>query len=87
VFYLYILQSEKTGRYYVGSTGDLLDRLRRHNSGYSKATKAGVPWKLVYTEEFATKSDAYRRELEIKAWKSRVLIEDLVNRQHGEPSD
>jgi len=87
VFYLYILQSEKTGRYYVGSTGDLLDRLRRHNSGYSKATKAGVPWKLVYTEEFVTKSDAYRREVEIKAWKSRVLIEDLVNRQHGEHSD
>ena len=87
MFHLYILKSEKTSRYYVGSTADLNDRLRRHNSGYSKATKGGVPWMLVYSEEFQTKSQAYQRELEIKAWKSRVLIEDLIKAQHGEHSD
>ena len=87
MFYLYILRSEKTGRYYVGSTGDLEDRIRCHNSGYSKATKGGVPWLLVYSEEFASKSDAYRRELEIKSWKSRILIEDLIKAKRGEHSD
>ena len=87
VFCLYILRSDKTGRYYVGSTGDLQDRLRRHNSGYSKATKAGVPWQLVYKEQFASKSEACIRELEIKAWKSRVIIEGLIKTQHGERSD
>jgi len=27
----------------LGSTGDLEERLRRHNAGYSKSTKAGAP--------------------------------------------
>ena len=84
VFYLYILQSEKTSRYYVGSTHDLDDRLMRHNGGRSKATKSGVPWRLAYTEKFASKTEAYRRELEIKSWKTRILIEELIA---GENSD
>jgi putative endonuclease len=84
---LYILQSEKSGRYYTGSTSDLEDRVRRHNAGYSKATKGGVPWKLVYTEEFQNRSDAYRRELEIKGWKSRKLIDDLITTKREEHSD
>jgi putative endonuclease len=33
---------------------------------------------VIYYEEFETKSLAYRRELEVKKWKSRVRIEKLI---------
>ncbi|NLO70320.1 MAG: GIY-YIG nuclease family protein [Porphyromonadaceae bacterium] len=78
MFYAYILFSEKLGIYYVGSTGNLNDRLKRHNEGRSKFTKPGVPWKLVYQKEFSTKSDACKFEKHIKAQKSRKFIEELI---------
>jgi putative endonuclease len=56
------------------------DRLLRHNSGRSKYTKIGIPWQLVYLEEFKNKTEAYRRELEIKKKKSRNYIERLIAR-------
>jgi putative endonuclease len=80
IHHLYILQSEKDGTYYVGSTSNLEDRLKRHFSGRSKYTRSRQPWKLVYTEEFETKIEAQRREREIKKWKSRKKIEELINK-------
>ncbi|MFO7601004.1 MAG: GIY-YIG nuclease family protein [Candidatus Desulfacyla sp.] len=41
-YYVYIIQSEKGGTYYVGSTQDLNSRLDRHNQGRSKYTKAST---------------------------------------------
>jgi len=79
MYYVYILQSELTGRYYIGSTGNLEDRLLRHNTGRSKATKSGMPWQLVWQEEFSTRGEAYKRELELKSWKSHVRIASMVS--------
>ncbi len=39
MYFTYILQSEKDGRYYIGSTNNLENRLKRHNKGYSRYTK------------------------------------------------
>ena len=68
----------KDNTFYVGSTSNLEDRLNRHNTGRSKSTRSKLPWMLVYTESFKNKSDAYKRELEIKKWKSRKMIEKLI---------
>jgi putative endonuclease len=76
--YVYILQSEKDGSYYIGHTADLEERIQRHNHGKSSYTKARVPWKLIYQEVFATRSEAMKREREIKRMKSREYIERLV---------
>ena len=67
MFHTYILQSEKTNKFYIGSTGNLDDRFIRHNNGRSKSTKTGIPWKLIYTEEFNTRSEAIKRKMEIKS--------------------
>jgi putative endonuclease len=77
-FCIYILYSEKLDKFYVGSTGNLEDRLLRHNSGRSTFTKNGIPWKLVYTEKFDTRIEAVQRELFIKKQKSRKYIAQLV---------
>lgn len=77
-YFVYILYSKSADRYYIGSTKDLDDRLKRHNTGRSKYTKRGIPWDLTYKEEYPTRSDALKRERELKNWKSRIQIERLV---------
>jgi putative endonuclease len=77
-YFVYIIRSELDGSYYVGSTQDLDSRLRRHNQGRSKYTKAKIPWELLYYEEFTERSLAVRRVNEIKGRKRRAFIEDLV---------
>ena len=52
MFYVYVLQSTKTGRQYVGSCENLDERVRRHNLGHSKATRHGIPWTLIHSERF-----------------------------------
>jgi putative endonuclease len=76
--YTYILYSKHLDSYYIGSTKDIDRRLQEHNRGKSPYTKRGLPWELVYQEEFETKSGAYQRELQIKSWKSRIKIEELL---------
>ena len=69
-WFLYIIQSETRGIFYTGIAIDPDRRLRKHNGiakGGAKATRAGRPWMLVYTEGPFTKSEALKRELEIKA--------------------
>jgi putative endonuclease len=76
--FLYILQSEATGRFYVGSTDDLQRRLSEHQRGHTLSTRGRGPWKLAYREGFATLIDARRRESEIKRWKSSKMIQALI---------
>jgi putative endonuclease len=51
----------------VGSTDSIEKRLQQHNAGKSASTRAGVPWKLVHTESFTTRSEAVLRERKIKS--------------------
>ena len=74
----YILYSENIDTYYIGSTSNIEDRLRRHNSGRSTYTKRGIPWTIAYQKEYKTKAEAYRAELHIKSQKSRKYIEVLM---------
>ncbi len=67
MFYVYILKSVKTNRFYIGVTSDVIKRLRSHNKGYTRSTKPYKPWKIVYTEEFSDKNQAYKREFHLKS--------------------
>lgn len=75
---MYILQSEISGRYYIGSTDNLEKRLIRHNKGNSKYTKNKGPFEIVYKEEFQTRPEAKKREYYLKSLKSRVAIVKLI---------
>jgi putative endonuclease len=83
MFHVYILKSESTGMYYVGSTGNIEERIKQHNNPDRPANKTTRrfqgPWKLMYQEEFATRSGAVTREKQIKSWKSKKEIEKLIN--------
>ena len=77
-FIFYVLYSSSADRYYIGHTSEPIDeRLRKHNSHHKGFTGKFDDWKVLYTERFATKSEAYQRELQVKSWKNRKRIEKL----------
>lgn len=80
MYFVYIIKSEKLNRYYIGFTEDIVDRLRHHNSGATKSTKPGTPWKVVYQEEAIDKKSAWLRERQIKSYKGGEAFQKLVNR-------
>ena len=79
MYYLYIIESLLNGRKYIGSTENTEKRLHQHNNKQVRSTKAYAPWKLVFTEKYATKTEARKRELELKnnSWKRRDLYEKI----------
>ena len=84
MWFTYILFSKSIDKYYIGYTSDLLLRLTRHNEGWGKFSSRGIPWQLVYSEQFESKSEAIKRENAIKRKKSRIYIESLI-RAGGRP--
>ena len=78
MFWVYIIKSEKTDRYYTGSCGNIEIRLREHNNNQTKTTKHRGPYKLIYKEKFELKKDALSREKQIKNYKSGRAFKKLV---------
>ncbi len=77
MFYVYILKCGD-GSFYCGYTNDVEKRFEKHKSGSgAKYTRSRLPLEIVYIEEFETKSDALKRECEIKKMK-RHKKEELV---------
>ncbi len=76
MFFIYVLQSQKTHRYYVGQTEDIPARLLRHNSGMMKSTKHGVPWKLLVSLPCSTRSEAMQLEKKIKSRGIKRFLSD-----------
>ena len=79
-FQLYILRSKVAERFYIGVTANPEERLRRHNTGRTLSTKSYRPWEMVYQEEFNTRSEAVVREKQLKRWKNKDRIKQLLNR-------
>ena len=78
MWFTYILQSLKDGKFYIGSTQDLQARIMRHNRGLNPSTKYRVPFVLAYHETYDTKEEAVRREFQIKSYKGGVAFKKLI---------
>ena len=76
-FFVYILESELDGSFYVGQTANLNSRLEKHNKGLNHSTKAKRPWKLFYWKEVNSRAEAMALEKKIKSWKKRDSIKKL----------
>jgi len=74
MYFVYILQSEKDKKRYIGFSENLDRRLIEHNSGLVKSTRNRKPMKLIYFEEFKNKVDAMKREKEIIAKKGKFIL-------------
>jgi len=79
IHYFYILYSKSLDRYYLGHTSDLNERLRRHITNHKGFTGKAIDWQVVYTEQYTSKDRAYKRERQVKAWKSKTSIQKLIS--------
>ena len=76
---VYILQSQSSKRFYIGSAINAEARLAEHQRGQTRSTRGKGPWELVYREEFSTTAEAHRRELQLKSWKSHRSLQELID--------
>ena len=76
----YILYSEILDRYYIGSTRNPMEeRLAKHLSNHDGFTAKAKDWQIVFTEHFEQYEQAMVKEKLIKSWKSRKMIEKLLD--------
>lgn len=73
-FYIYILESLKDDKRYVGYTNSLKRRIEEHKRGYNFSTKFRLPFKLIYFEGCLNEKDAKRRELYLKSTQGHRFI-------------
>ena len=80
MFYIYILYSESSDKFYVGYTADPDRRIIQHNhSDGNTFTSKYRPWKIAALFEVSeNESDAVKVERFIKKQKSRKLIERII---------
>jgi len=78
MYTVYILKSQKSGKYYIGYTSDINQRIKYHNSGKNISTKKGIPWAIIYTEQFKDKKSAWLRERQIKKYKGGEAFKKLI---------
>ena len=71
MYFVYMLRCADHSLY-IGETDDIDGRIARHQEGRGCAyTTARRPVRLVYTEEFPTRTEARRREHQLKGWTRR----------------
>ena len=82
-YFVYILESLSTGRYYVGQTYDLPKRLSEHNGLLAGHTRKEQPWKVVWTLEVGTRKEAMNLEKKIKRRGAKRFLQDIRHQQPG----
>ena len=82
MYKVYALYSEIYDKIYIGYTSDLETRIQSHNVLSKKGwTKKYRPWILIYSEEFASKREAMKREQELKTAQGRLFVRNLISKK------
>jgi putative endonuclease len=86
VFYVYVLESLKDGKYYIGYTNNLKRRLVEHEKGINFSTKFRRPFKLIYFEGCLMEIDAKRREKYLKTTQGRRFLGLRLKQYQRQPA-
>ena len=79
MFTVYVLYSKDFDKIYVGFTSDLEQRILSHNElGKKGWTIKFRPWQLIYKEEYPEKSNAMKREKQLKTATGRNFIRSII---------
>ncbi|MBU1012439.1 MAG: GIY-YIG nuclease family protein [Bacteroidetes bacterium] len=74
MYYIYVIRSTIDSRLYKGITNDLDRRIKEHDTGKNRSTKAYRPWELVYFEKVNSKAEARNREKFFKSGIGRDFL-------------
>ena len=75
MFFVYVLRNPQ-GRLYVGFTQDLKRRVGQHQENEGGWTRGKGLWELVYHEAFIDRSEALRRERNLKRGKQNQELRE-----------
>ena len=85
-YYLYVLESLRNRKRYIGSTCKAPEtRLKEHNSGSNRWTRQNRPLRLVYYEECQSRAEANRRERFLKSGVGRTMRDELASGSRRRP--
>ena len=74
MYFVYVLHSASTNKFYIGSSADPENRLKSHQAGKVRSSKSGRPWVRVLLEEHLDRAVAEKRERYLKSgWGRREL--------------
>jgi len=76
-FTVYAIKSKTDNRIYVGFTSNLERRLKEHNNGQTRSTKAYKPWVLIYQEQINTRTEAREKEKFFKSGCGKERLKKL----------
>jgi putative endonuclease len=77
---VYALKNGINNEIYVGMTKSLSQRLKEHNQGKNRYTKAFMPWMVFYTEECPDYVTARKREKELKSTTGKRFLRDQFSK-------
>ena len=78
-YVVYILYSERFNKYYRGYTSNLIERFKSHNELSKKGYTINYrPWKVVYVEFCANKTEAIQGEKFLKSGFGRKWVADKL---------
>jgi putative endonuclease len=80
MFFVYALRSLNNKKRYIGQTSkDVFKRLSEHNRNCNKWTKENGPFKLIYYEECASRSEVIKIEHFLKSGQGRKWLDDNID--------
>ncbi len=87
MFHVYSVYNNLRDKIYIGHTIDLVDRIKRHNKKLKNKTKSYTSknsghWELIYAEKHKTRSEAMKREKQLKTFKGREFIWNIVEKKY-----
>jgi len=82
LYFVYVLQNSE-GRLYIGFTTDLQRRVQQHQEDKGGWTSGRGPWELVYYESYDNRSEAMRRERNLKRGKTNQELRRRFDKTEG----
>jgi len=78
MYFVYVLISDFDGKFYIGFTNNVTQRLKDHNSGKVSSTSSRRPFRIIYYEAHLCKTDALRREQYFKTSKGKTTLKQML---------
>jgi putative endonuclease len=74
MFYVYIIESKTSAKWYYGFTERPEERIKEHNGDHHHYTANKGPWKLIFLREFENRYEALQFEKRLKKLRNKKFI-------------
>lgn len=80
MYYVYVIYNQVAHKFYIGQTQNLKERPVLHNKGVFKGytSRFQDEWKLIYSESVTTRSEALKREKQLKSFRGREFVKQYI---------